>query len=73
MYDALGCAGIAQLDFVLADDGPVLNQVNTVPALTRLSEVPRMFAAAGVSFPVLVDLLVSDALRSDHRASVLAR
>jgi D-alanine-D-alanine ligase len=63
MYDTLGCAGVARLEFVLASDGPVLSQVNTMPALTRQSEVPRMFAAAGISYPVLLDLLVSDALR----------
>ena len=29
MYDALGCAGVARIDFFLTDDGPVLNEVNT--------------------------------------------
>jgi D-alanine-D-alanine ligase len=62
MYDALGCAGIARVDFFLTEHGPVLNEVNTIPGLTEQSQVPRMFAAAGMSFPELLDLLVRDAL-----------
>jgi D-alanine-D-alanine ligase len=63
VYDALGCAGVARVDFFLTDDGPVLNEVNTVPGFTEQSQVPRMFAAAGLAYPDLLDLLVRDALR----------
>ncbi|GAB3269720.1 D-alanine--D-alanine ligase family protein [Kineosporia babensis] len=62
MYDALGCAGVARIDFFLTADGPVLNEVNTVPGFTAQSQVPKMFAAGGTSYPDLVDLLVRDAL-----------
>jgi D-alanine-D-alanine ligase len=27
MFDALGCTGVARIDFFLTDDGPVLNEV----------------------------------------------
>jgi D-alanine-D-alanine ligase len=63
MYDALGCSGVARVDFFLTSDGPVLNEVNTAPGFTEHSQVPRMFAAAGVSYAELVDRLVRDALR----------
>jgi D-alanine-D-alanine ligase len=62
MYDALGCAGVARVDFFLTAQGPVLNEVNTTPGFTAQSQVPRMFAAAGLSFEALLDLLVRDAL-----------
>jgi D-alanine-D-alanine ligase len=62
MYDALGCAGVARVDFFLTDDGPVLNEVNTTPGFTERSQVPRMFAAGGTSYAALLDLLVQDAL-----------
>lgn len=62
MYDALGCAGVARIDFFLTADGPVLNEVNTVPGFTEQSQVPKMFAAGGTGYPALVDLLVRDAL-----------
>jgi D-alanine-D-alanine ligase len=62
IYDALGCAGVARVDFFLTDDGPVLNEVNTMPGFTEQSQVPKMFAAAGTSYAALLDLLVRDAL-----------
>jgi D-alanine-D-alanine ligase len=62
VYDALGCAGVARVDFFVTPDGPVLNEVNTMPGFTAHSQVPRMFAAAGTSYADLLDLLVGDAL-----------
>lgn len=61
MFDALGCAGVARVDFVLTDGGPVLNEVNTMPGMTPESQVPRMFAAAGLSYEQLVARLVDAA------------
>ncbi|CAN5141530.1 D-alanine--D-alanine ligase DdlA [soil metagenome] len=62
VYDALGCSGVARVDFFLTADGPVLNEVNTMPGFTEQSQVPKMFAAAGIAYPDLLDLLVADAL-----------
>ena len=61
MFDALGCAGVARVDFFLTSDGPVLNEVNTMPGMTAESQVPRMFAAAGLPYEQLVGLLVDAA------------
>ncbi|PRX50025.1 D-alanine--D-alanine ligase [Prauserella shujinwangii] len=61
MFDALGCAGVARMDFFLTDDGPVLNEVNTMPGMTAESQVPRMFAAVGVPYEELVARLVGAA------------
>jgi D-alanine-D-alanine ligase len=58
MFDALGCSGVARIDFFLTEDGPVLNEVNTMPGMTAESQVPRMFAAAGVPYEDLVARLV---------------
>ncbi|HEY2693358.1 MAG TPA: D-alanine--D-alanine ligase [Streptosporangiaceae bacterium] len=62
MFSVLGCAGVARIDFFLTADGPLLNEVNTMPGFTEHSQVPRMFAAAGLPYPKLLDLLVSDTL-----------
>lgn len=61
MFDALGCSGVARIDFFLTPDGPVLNEVNTMPGMTAASQVPRMFAAAGVGYEELVGRLVAGA------------
>ncbi|MBT2495575.1 D-alanine--D-alanine ligase [Microbacterium sp. ISL-59] len=58
VFDALGCDGVARMDFFLTERGPVLNEVNTMPGLTAASQVPRMFAAAGVTYVDLVSRLV---------------
>ncbi|WP_307802793.1 D-alanine--D-alanine ligase family protein [Cellulomonas dongxiuzhuiae] len=61
VVDALGCEGVARVDFFLTADGPVLNEVNTMPGLTAHSQVPRMFAAVGMTYPELVAELVAGA------------
>jgi D-alanine-D-alanine ligase len=68
MFDALGCAGVARIDFFLTAAGPVLNEVNTMPGFTEHSQVPKMFAAAGLPYPDLLDLLVTDAVTGSGRS-----
>ena len=58
---ALGCRGLARVDFFLSPDGPVLNEVNTFPGFTPASQFPKMWAATGMSYAELVDLLVTAA------------
>ncbi|WP_235737143.1 D-alanine--D-alanine ligase family protein [Nocardioides alcanivorans] len=62
VFEALGCAGVARVDFFLTERGWVLNEVNTVPGMTEHSQVPRMFAAAGHPYPDLLAELVAAAL-----------
>lgn len=63
-FDALGCEGLARVDFFLSADGRlILNEANTMPGFTSISMFPRMWAASGVDYPTLVDRLVADALR----------
>jgi D-alanine-D-alanine ligase len=62
-FDAVGCEGLARVDFFLTEAGEVLvNEVNTMPGFTPSSMFPRMWAATGISYPELIDELVSLAL-----------
>ena len=63
LFEALGCRGLVRADFFLTDAGLVLNEVNTMPGMTEHSQVPRMFAAQGLDYPGLADILVRTALR----------
>jgi D-alanine-D-alanine ligase len=65
VFEGLGCRGVARVDFFLTADGPVLNEVNTMPGMTAHSQVPKMFAADGLPYPALLDLLVAEALSRD--------
>lgn len=64
VFDAVGCVGVARIDFFVTDTGIVLNEVNTMPGLTSNSQVPKMFAAAGITYPTLINMLVEDAIIS---------
>ena len=63
-FSALGCEGLARVDFFLCPDGRlVINEVNTMPGFTPASMFPRMWAASGLDYPALVDRLVTTAMR----------
>ncbi len=63
-FTALGCEGLARVDFFLHHDGRlVVNELNTMPGFTPTSMYPRMWAESGVDYSELVDRLISLALR----------
>ena len=63
-YRALGCEGLARVDFFVGEDGSLtVNEINTMPGFTSTSMFPRMWAASGLDYPALVDALVQSALR----------
>ncbi len=65
-FTAVGCEGLARVDFFLLPDGDVvLNEINTMPGFTPLSMYPRMWAATGLDYPALVDRLLRLALARD--------
>lgn len=64
IWQALGCSGVARVDFFLTAQGWVFNEVNTVPGMTPTSQVPQMFAALGLDYVGLCDELVRAAV--DH-------
>jgi D-alanine-D-alanine ligase len=65
-FEAVGCEGLARVDFfVLADGRVVVNEINTMPGFTPTSMYPQMWAASGVDYPALVDRLIQLALGRD--------
>jgi len=61
-FRAIDCEGLARVDFFLTDDGPVINEINTMPGFTTISMYPRMWAASGVDYPNLLATMVDTAL-----------
>jgi len=64
-FKALDCAGMARVDFLLADDGSgslYVNELNTIPGFTTISMYSKMWAATGVSYPQLIDRLIALAI-----------
>jgi D-alanine-D-alanine ligase len=65
-YRAIGCRGMARIDFFLDAAGELLvNEINTIPGFTPNSMFPRLWAAEGLDYPALVDRLLDLALASD--------
>ncbi len=65
-FEAVGCEGLARVDFFLMPDGSlVVNEINTMPGFTPLSMFPRMWAASGLDYGQLVDRLIQLALARD--------
>jgi D-alanine-D-alanine ligase len=61
-YRALGCAGAARVDFIVAADGtPYILEVNTLPGMTGTSLVPKIAAGKGIPFPELCERILEGA------------
>ncbi|MGI8457083.1 MAG: D-alanine--D-alanine ligase family protein [Propionibacteriaceae bacterium] len=62
-FEAIGCEGLARVDTFYTSDGRLyVNEINTMPGFTEHSMFPRMWAFSGVSYPELVDRLITLAL-----------
>jgi D-alanine-D-alanine ligase len=63
-YQAIDCAGMARVDFLLdkVSGALFLNEVNTIPGFTQISMYPKLWEATGVPYPQLVDRLIVLAL-----------
>ena len=60
IYKALGCSGFARVDmFLTPDNRIVFNEVNTIPGFTSHSRYPSMMKGIGLSFPEVLDKLIS--------------
>jgi D-alanine-D-alanine ligase len=62
LFRELGCAGLLRVDFFLRPDGSrILNEANTFPGFTSVSQYPRMWQAAGLAYGDLLDILIDTA------------
>ena len=67
-FRALGCDGMARVDFFLKEDGVFLiNELNTIPGFTDISLYAKAMAASGIAYPEIIDRLVSHGLARANR------
>ncbi len=61
VYQAIDCAGMARVDFLLERKSGVfyINEVNTLPGFTQISMYPKLWEATGLPYSDLLDELVS--------------
>lgn len=62
-FQALGCEGLARVDFFLSDQGKIIiNEINTMPGFTATSVFPQLWKAAGIGYTELITILLESAL-----------
>lgn len=67
-HEILVCDGMSRTDMIVTADGPIVLETNTIPGLTRTSLLPQAAAAAGLSFPALLDRLLDTAMTTNNTA-----
>ncbi len=69
VFQVLRGDGLARVDFFLEEDGRgfLCNEANTMPGFTPISMYPKLWHAAGVSYPELIDRLVALAIERHTR------
>jgi D-alanine-D-alanine ligase len=71
-FKALSSEGLGRVDFFLKKDGGLLvNEINTMPGFTKISMYPRLWEAAGVSYPELINRLIELAIERFQREQKL--
>ncbi|MEP3275163.1 MAG: D-alanine--D-alanine ligase family protein [Stappiaceae bacterium] len=62
-FQAVGCDGMARVDFFLKADGNVIvNELNTIPGFTDISMYSKVMAKSGVSYSKLIERLIDHGL-----------
>jgi len=59
-HKSLQCSGISRVDLILGNDNTAyILEVNTMPGMTNTSLVPKAAEAAGISFDLLVEIILN--------------
>lgn len=60
-FQVADCSGLARVDFLLDNQTQTLylNEINTMPGFTESSMYPKLWEASGLSYPALVDRLLT--------------
>jgi D-alanine-D-alanine ligase len=74
-FKAIDGAGMARADFLLerATGRLYLSELNTIPGFTKISMYPKLWDAAGIPYPALMDRLIELALSRQAQKDRLIR
>ncbi|EFE90993.1 D-ala D-ala ligase N-terminal domain protein [Oribacterium sp. oral taxon 078 str. F0262] len=61
IFAAVDGYGLARVDFFLTEDGPVFNEINTLPGFTAISMYPMLWEAKGIGKRELIQRLIDSA------------
>lgn len=63
---ALGCRGMSRSDFILSGGKFYILETNTIPGMTEASLLPKAATTAGISFPQLLDMIITAGFRKSN-------
>jgi D-alanine-D-alanine ligase len=73
VFRLLDCKGMLRVDFFLRPEAdgsggvvPVVNEVNTMPGMTAMSQYPQIWKAGGIEYSDLLTVLIDTALATDR-------
>jgi D-alanine-D-alanine ligase len=66
-FKAVGCSGLARVDFFVDGEVVLVNELNTMPGFTETSVFGKLFGASGIEYPELLDRLVRLAIERHAR------
>jgi D-alanine-D-alanine ligase len=67
-WNAIGCSGLARVDFFLEGEDLYISEINTIPGFTSTSVWGRLMGADGLGYPELVQRLIDLALQRHQQA-----
>ncbi len=67
-WNAIGCSGLARVDFFLEGEDLYISEINTIPGFTSTSVWGRLMGADGLGYPQLVQRLIDLALERHQQA-----
>jgi len=62
VHTIVGAGSMSRTDMILSESALYFLEINTIPGMTETSLLPQAAAAAGISFPELLDRLVQVAI-----------
>jgi D-alanine-D-alanine ligase len=70
---AVEASGMARVDLFIDrnDESLYINELNTIPGFTPISMYPKLWEASGVSYPELIDRLISLAIERHAERSLI--
>ncbi|MCX5920583.1 MAG: D-alanine--D-alanine ligase [Candidatus Melainabacteria bacterium] len=71
-HKAVGCHGVSRTDFVWTTDGFFVLEINSIPGMTDLSDLPAQCKAMGMSYDELVEALLQSAVVTPAQVAGLA-
>ena len=67
IFRAVDGAGLARIDFFLTKEGPVFNELNTMPGFTAISMYPMLWEVKGLDKDSLMEKLIQTAFLRESR------